>query len=122
SKVIVRVIDDTGSTSLLLFDDMVFMLSGEQYEHITNNNHVYQVKMMSEDEAMITLFTKDFIIEDVVDDMQTPLLSNTKSSKFNTVDTISFNIDETPKLVDGSSKGNGSNGCGEGISKAIKSD
>ncbi|GJW26815.1 hypothetical protein Tco_0040626 [Tanacetum coccineum] len=91
-------------------------------EHITNNNHVYQVKMMSEDEAMITLFKKDFIIEDFVDDMQTPLLSNAKSSKFNNVDTIPFNIDETSKLADGSSKGNGSNRDGEGNSKAIESD
>ncbi|GJT50739.1 hypothetical protein Tco_0976896 [Tanacetum coccineum] len=155
--VIVRVINDTGSTSLLLFDDMVFKLSEEQCynlikqhgpnyddyfpdelnilvgkrllfrfhyidEHITNNNHVYQVKMMSGDEAMITLFKKDFIIKDVIDDMQTPLLSNAKSSKFNTVDTIPFNIVETPKLADESPKGNRSNGDSEGSSKAIESD
>ncbi|GJX95431.1 hypothetical protein Tco_0921035 [Tanacetum coccineum] len=105
-KVIVRVIDDTRSTSMLLFDDMAFKLRKKLLlrfhytdEHITNNNHVYQVKMMSEDEAMITLFKKDFIIKDDVDDMQTPLLSNAKSSKFNTVDTIPFNIDETPKYA-----------------------
>nr|GEZ07277.1 replication protein A 70 kDa DNA-binding subunit B [Tanacetum cinerariifolium] len=56
------------------------------------------------------------------DNMQTPLLSNAKSSKFNTVDTISFNIDETSKSVDGSSKGNESNGYGKGNSKTIESD
>nr|GEW39083.1 putative reverse transcriptase domain-containing protein [Tanacetum cinerariifolium] len=56
------------------------------------------------------------------DDMQTPLLSNAKSSKFNTVDTIPFNINETLKSTDGSSKGNGSNGDGEGSSKAIEID
>nr|GEX24748.1 replication protein A 70 kDa DNA-binding subunit B [Tanacetum cinerariifolium] len=77
--------------------------------------------MMSVDEAMITLFKKDFIIEDAIDDMQTPLLSNAKSSKFNTVDTIPFNIDETPKLADDLSKGNGSNRDDEGNSKEIKS-
>ncbi|GJZ86438.1 hypothetical protein Tco_0658048 [Tanacetum coccineum] len=49
-------------------------------------------------------------------------MSNAKSSKFNTVDTILFNIYETPKSVAGSSKRNGSNGDGEGSSKAIKSD
>ncbi|GJU77493.1 putative reverse transcriptase domain-containing protein [Tanacetum coccineum] len=97
-KVIVRVIDATGSASLLLFDDLVFKLSGEQCvhlirqhgenyddyfseelnvlvgkrllfrfhytdDHINNNNHVYQVKMLSQDEAMITMFKKDFILE-----------------------------------------------------------
>ncbi|GJT84106.1 retrovirus-related pol polyprotein from transposon TNT 1-94 [Tanacetum coccineum] len=58
--------------------------------------------------------------DDVVDDM--PLLSNAKSFKFNTTNTIPFNINETPKSTNGSSKGNGSNGDGEGNSKAIKSD
>nr|GFC54521.1 hypothetical protein [Tanacetum cinerariifolium] len=54
-------------------------------------------------------------------DMQTPLLSNAKSSKFNVVDTISFNIDETLKFADGSSKGNEINEYGEGGSKEIES-
>ncbi|GJV58044.1 hypothetical protein Tco_1459049 [Tanacetum coccineum] len=92
-KVIVRVIYDTGSASLLLCDDLVFKLSdkqcvhlirqhGENYDdyfpdelnvlvgkrllfrfhytddHINNTNHVYQVKMLSQDEAMITMFMK----------------------------------------------------------------
>ncbi|GJX16083.1 replication protein A 70 kDa DNA-binding subunit B [Tanacetum coccineum] len=135
----------SSSASLLLFDNMVFKLSGEQFynlikqhgpnyddyfpdelnilvgkrllfrfhytdEHITNNNHVYQVKMMLEDEAMITLFKKDFII------VQCQIF------KFNTVDSFPFNTDETPKSVDGSSKRNGINEDGQGSSKAIESD
>ncbi|GJY18893.1 replication protein A 70 kDa DNA-binding subunit B [Tanacetum coccineum] len=99
-KVVVRVMDDTGSASLLLFDDLVFNLTnGEQChkliqehgpnyddyfppelnvlvgkrvlwrfqytnDHIENNNFLYQVKLLSVDEAMVTRFKKDFILEE----------------------------------------------------------
>ncbi|GJZ38772.1 hypothetical protein Tco_0585335 [Tanacetum coccineum] len=114
-KVIVRVIYDTGSASLLLCDDLVFKLSdkqcvhlirqhGENYDdyfpdelnvlvgkrllfrfhytddHINNTNHVYQVKMLSQDEAMITMFKKDFIKEDPEVDLQNSEPSNANSS------------------------------------------
>ena len=97
-KVIVRVIDDSGSASLLLFDDMVYKLCdvqchtlikqyGSEHEdyfpselnvmvgkkmlfrfeytswNMTNNNHVYQVKMMSGEEKMIEIFEKEFLIK-----------------------------------------------------------
>jgi hypothetical protein len=97
-KVIVRVIDDTGSASLVMFDDMISKLYGVscyglikeygpevddyfpaelntligkkvlfRFEYtdfnVSNNNHVYQVKLISNEEAMISYFKKDFIIE-----------------------------------------------------------
>ena len=97
-KVIVRVIDDTGSASLLLFDDHVFTLSGvhcqalinqygENHEDyfpdelnvmigkkllfrfeytdfcMNNNHHVYQVKMMSNEDITINSFKSNFIPE-----------------------------------------------------------
>ena len=97
-KVIVRVIDETGSASLLLFDDFVHKLCGvtcqelitkygEAHEdyfpaelnmmvgkkilfrfhysdwNITNNDHVYTVKMMSEEDIIIKAFKADFITE-----------------------------------------------------------
>lgn len=97
-KLIVRVIDDTGSASLLLFDDYVSKLSGIQcqtlinqygenhedyfpdelnimigkkllfrFEYtdfcITNNHHVYSVKMMSDEDAIIDSFKSGFINE-----------------------------------------------------------
>ncbi|GJS73918.1 hypothetical protein Tco_0706759 [Tanacetum coccineum] len=56
-KVIVRVIDETCSASLLLFDDMIHKL----------------VKMMSENPEFIKHFKKDFITEDDDDDvLETP--------------------------------------------------
>ncbi|GKE64944.1 hypothetical protein Tco_1519105 [Tanacetum coccineum] len=54
--------------------------------------------------------------------MQTPLLSNAKSSKFVDVDNIPFNLNESPLNVHGSSKGNGIYGDGEGKSKATEKD
>ena len=97
-KVIVRVIDDTGSASLLLYEDIITKLIdipchklkakyGEQADdifpdelapivgrkllfhflyssyNINNNNHVYQVKMVSADESMIKIFKHGFINE-----------------------------------------------------------
>ncbi|GJT38142.1 putative ribonuclease H-like domain-containing protein [Tanacetum coccineum] len=156
-KVIVRVIDDTGSATLLLFDDLVFKLSGEQCvhlirqhgenyddyfpdklnvlvgkrllfrfhytdDHINNNNHVYQVKMLSQDEAMITMFKKDFIIEEPEVDLQTPVPSHANSSRFTNVVSIPFKLDETPKSSYVATKGNASHGDGEHSFMEIESD
>nr|GEV70648.1 replication protein A 70 kDa DNA-binding subunit B [Tanacetum cinerariifolium] len=130
-KVIVRVIDQTGSASLLLFDDMISQLVGvpcyklkEQYGanaentfpeeltnnnvgkrlllratyseyNISNNNHVYQVKMMSENPEFITHFKKDFIIKD--DDVLETLAPTvgTKHSKLQYQDSLPFNLEVT---------------------------
>lgn len=99
-KVIVRVIDHTGSASLILFDNMIQRLLDipcvklkEQYDgvddddfpteldsligkkmlfrflysefNINNNNHVYQVKMISDEKAMIKKFKEGFVYEEV---------------------------------------------------------
>ena len=93
-----RVIDDTGSASLLLFDDFVYKLVGtpcqalinqygEEHEdyfpddlnimvgkkllfrieytdfNMNNNHHVYTVKMMSDEDNIISSFKTDFITE-----------------------------------------------------------
>ncbi|PWA96428.1 replication protein A 70 kDa DNA-binding subunit B [Artemisia annua] len=137
-KVIVRVIDDTGSASLLLFDDLVKKLCGvtchnlikqygEDHEsyfpselnvmvgkqllfrfhytdyNMNNNNHVYQVKMMSEEEIVINAFKTDFITEEPVNaaEMQTPVLSAVKKSKFSSGENIPFNIEATPPTAKG---------------------
>ncbi|PWA55443.1 replication protein A 70 kDa DNA-binding subunit [Artemisia annua] len=98
-KVIVRVIDHTGSASLILFDNMIQRLLDipcvklkEQYDgvddddfpteldiligkkmlfrflysefNINNNNHVYQVKMISDKKAMIKKFKEGFVYEE----------------------------------------------------------
>ena len=97
-KVIVRVIYETGSASLVMFDDMIAKLCGVdcyglikeygpevddyfpaelnslvgkkllfRFEYsefnVTHNNHVYQIKLISDEEAMISYFKKDFIVE-----------------------------------------------------------
>ncbi|GJV79402.1 hypothetical protein Tco_1515272 [Tanacetum coccineum] len=49
-------------------------------DHINNTNHVYEVKMLSQDEAMITMFKKDFIKEDPEVDLQNSEPSNANSS------------------------------------------
>ncbi|GJT38146.1 hypothetical protein Tco_0938011 [Tanacetum coccineum] len=143
--------------TLLLFDDLVFKLSGEQCvhlirqhgenyddyfpdklnvlvgkrllfrfhytdDHINNNNHVYQVKMLSQDEAMITMFKKDFIIEEPEVDLQTPVPSHANSSRFTNVDSIPFKLDETPKSSYVATKGNASHGDREHNSMEIESD
>ncbi|PWA56462.1 replication protein A 70 kDa DNA-binding subunit B [Artemisia annua] len=95
-KVIVRVIDHTGSASLILFDNMIQRLLDipcvnlkEQYDdddfpteldiligkkklfrflyskfNINNNNHVYQVKMISDEKSMIKKFKEGFVYEE----------------------------------------------------------
>ncbi|GJX58238.1 replication protein A 70 kDa DNA-binding subunit B [Tanacetum coccineum] len=131
------------SASLLLFDDLVFKLSGEQCvhlirqhgenyddyipdelnvlvgkrllfrfhytdDHINNNNHVYQVKMLSQDEAMIT--------------MNLPAPSNANSSRFTNIDSIPFKLDETTKSSYVATKGNASHRDGEHSYMEIESD
>ncbi|PWA68382.1 replication protein A 70 kDa DNA-binding subunit B [Artemisia annua] len=150
-KVIVCVIDDSGSASFLLFDDMVYKLCdvqchilikqyGPDHEdyfpselnimvgkkglfrfeytsfNMNNNNHVYQVKMMSEEAAIIEMFEKDFIIKDAADQLETPEVTAANSSKFAVGETVPFNIEETPnngKAIEGSGgKGKGIEGFG----------
>ncbi|GKC11332.1 replication protein A 70 kDa DNA-binding subunit B [Tanacetum coccineum] len=157
-KVVVRVMDDTGSASLLLFDDLVFNLTnGEQChkliqehgpnyddyfppelnvlvgkrvlwrfqytnDHIENNNFLYQVKLLSVDEAMVTRFKKDFILQDGVGDLQTPLLDTAKSSRFSNVANIPFNLEDSPQTADGTTEGNETNTNSEGCSKETEND
>ena len=95
-----RVIDDTGSASLLLYEDLILKLIdipcyklrekyGDETDefpkelssivgkkllfrflfsdfNITNNTHVYTVKMLSEDDDMISFFKEGFILEVVL--------------------------------------------------------
>nr|GEW63951.1 replication protein A 70 kDa DNA-binding subunit B [Tanacetum cinerariifolium] len=157
-KVIIRVIDETGSASLLLFDDLVFKLTnGEQchtliqkhgpnyddyfplelnvlvgkrvlwrfqytYEHIKNNNYLCQIKLLSVNEAMVTRFKQDFILEDDENDLHTPLLGTANSSRFSNVANIPFNIKESPISADGTAKGSGTNRTGEGSSRGTEND
>nr|GEU92778.1 replication protein A 70 kDa DNA-binding subunit B [Tanacetum cinerariifolium] len=132
-KVIVPVIDDTrqhGENYDDYFLDELNVLVGKRLlfrfhytdDHINNNNHVYQVKMSSQDEAMITMFKKDFIIEEPEVDMQTPVPSNANSSRFTNVDSIPFKLDETPKSSYVATQGNASHEDGDHNSMEIKSD
>nr|GEU71576.1 replication protein A 70 kDa DNA-binding subunit B [Tanacetum cinerariifolium] len=101
-KVIIRVINDIGSSSLLLFDDMVFKLSrvqcytliklyGEDYDDYfpSDLNGIIGKKDAVDD--LQTPLLKNAI----VDDLQTPLSKIASSSKFRTGDNIPFNIEET---------------------------
>ncbi|PWA86686.1 replication protein A 70 kDa DNA-binding subunit B [Artemisia annua] len=142
-KVIVRVIDDTGSASLLLYEDIITKLVdipchklkakyGDQADdifpdelapivgkkllfrflyssyNINNNNHVYQVKIISEDENMIKIFKHGFINEDNEGEMQTPVTPSVTTTKFNAVDNIPFNIESTPEVTKATHKDGGS--------------
>ncbi|GKD76772.1 replication protein A 70 kDa DNA-binding subunit B [Tanacetum coccineum] len=91
-------------------------------DHINNYNHVYQVKMLSQDEAMITMFKKYFIVEEPEVDLQTPVPSNANSSRFTNVDSIPFKLDETPKSSYVATKGNASHVDGEHNFMEIESD
>nr|GEU63993.1 replication protein A 70 kDa DNA-binding subunit B [Tanacetum cinerariifolium] len=71
---------------------------------------------------MVTRLKKDFILEDGVGDVQTPVLDTIKSSRFSNVANIPFNIEESPKTADVATKGNGTNANGEGSSKETKND
>ncbi|PWA58001.1 replication protein A 70 kDa DNA-binding subunit B [Artemisia annua] len=142
-KVIVRVIDDTGSASLLLYEDIITKLIdipchklkakyGEQADdifpdelapivgrkllfrflyssyNINNNNHVYQVKMVSADESMIKIFKHGFINEDNEGEIQTPVTPAVTTTKVNSLDNIPFNIETTPEVTKGVHKDGGS--------------
>ncbi|GJX26232.1 replication protein A 70 kDa DNA-binding subunit B [Tanacetum coccineum] len=144
-KVMICVIDESGSTSMLLFDDMISKLCGVQvyplmkkygeevddyfpadlnvmvgkkllflFEytnyHIRNNNHVYSVKELSDDESMIATFKKDFIIKEPVNDLQTPEVTAGGLNKFRYADKIPFNIEETPKSAKGTTMTDGDSG------------
>ncbi|GKB65477.1 replication protein A 70 kDa DNA-binding subunit B [Tanacetum coccineum] len=135
-KVIIRMIDDTDSASLLLYEDMIMQLINvpcykmlERYKdsaadifpdelkfmvgkkflfhyvysnwNITNNNHVYQVKQMTEDPAMIEMFKKDFYVEENDVEFQTLVTNALSNSKFRYQDMIPFNIEQTPESVKG---------------------
>ncbi|GKB61778.1 replication protein A 70 kDa DNA-binding subunit B [Tanacetum coccineum] len=113
-KVIIRVIDESGSTCFLLYDDMIMkfidvpcykmiekskdttdcsfpdelkvvigktMLFRITYSewNIKHNNHVYQVKMLTEDPGMIETFKKDFYVEENKSDFQTPVINDGRS-------------------------------------------
>nr|GEX09548.1 replication protein A 70 kDa DNA-binding subunit B [Tanacetum cinerariifolium] len=141
-KVMIRVIDETSSASMLLFDDMIYKLCGVQvytlikkygdvvddyfpaelnmmiekkllflFEytayHIKHNNHVYSIKVLADDESMITTFKKDFIIEEPVNDLQTPKVTPAHFNKFKTVEKIPFNMEDTPNLATGTTMTDG---------------
>ncbi|GJV53377.1 reverse transcriptase domain-containing protein [Tanacetum coccineum] len=114
-KVIIRVIDESGSACFLLYEDMIMKFIDvpcykmiQKYKDTTDgsfpdelkvvvgkmmlfriiysewnvkhNNHVYQVKMLTEDPGMIETFKKDFYVEQMC-----------------YTDVIPFNIEETPE-------------------------
>ncbi|GJS82914.1 replication protein A 70 kDa DNA-binding subunit B [Tanacetum coccineum] len=86
-KVIIRVIDDTGSVSLFLFDDLVFQLSGVKcYTLLNQHGFDYDDYFPSELNNM-----------GAGGDVQTPLLKSGSSSKFSSSDVVPFSIEETPK-------------------------
>ncbi|GKB72143.1 senescence-specific cysteine protease SAG39-like protein, partial [Tanacetum coccineum] len=91
-------------------------------DHIENNNYLYQVKLLSVDEAMLTHFKKDFILEDGAGDLQTPLLDTAKSSRFSNVANILFNLEDSPQTAHGTTEGNGTNTNSEGNSKETEND
>ncbi|GKA18671.1 replication protein A 70 kDa DNA-binding subunit B [Tanacetum coccineum] len=81
-----------------------------------------RVKLLSVDEAMVTRFKKDFILQDGVGDLQAPLLDTAKSSRFSNVANIPFNLEDSPQTADGTTEGNGTNTNGEGCSKETEND
>ncbi|PWA67346.1 replication protein A 70 kDa DNA-binding subunit B [Artemisia annua] len=172
-KIIVRVIDESGSASLVLFDNMVHKLLNdtpcwelmEKYHHapedvfpseidvivgkkmlfkftytefnITNNNHVYQVKMLSDDREMISVFKEGFLPVENEEDQELdkqakdvaalsgPDSDNVDGSEFVTPETVKWAgktsegmfgySDDMKALKDGNggSAGDGSSGSGK---------
>ncbi|GKB56218.1 replication protein A 70 kDa DNA-binding subunit B [Tanacetum coccineum] len=146
-KVIVHVIDQTGSGSLLLFDDMISQLVGvpcyklkEQYGanaentfpeeltnnivgkrlllratyseyNISNNNHVYQVKMMSEILSLLSILKKILSLRMMMKCLNPPAPTvGTRHSRLQYQDSLPFNLEVTPpsakgKEVESSDKG-----------------
>ncbi|GJU27744.1 hypothetical protein Tco_1166365 [Tanacetum coccineum] len=80
-------------------DELLFRFHYNDY-NINNNNHVYQVQRISQDEAIINVFKKDFINEiyDVVDDLLTPI------SKEVVVDDLQTPLSSSSKLSSRSGK------------------
>ncbi|GKE31291.1 hypothetical protein Tco_1450613, partial [Tanacetum coccineum] len=91
-------------------------------DHIQNNNYLYQINLLSVDEAMVTRFKQDFILEDAEDDLHTPVLGTPNSSRFSIVANIPFNIEESPNSVDGITQGSGTNLNCEGSSSGAVND
>ncbi|PWA51475.1 replication protein A 70 kDa DNA-binding subunit B [Artemisia annua] len=142
-KIIVPVIDESGSASLVLFDNMVHKLLNdtpcwelmEKYHYaaedvfpseidvivgkkmlfkfsytefnITNNNHVYQVKMLSDDREMISVFKEGFLSVENEEDQELD-----KQAK--DVAALSGpDSDNALKVGNGGSAGDGSSGSGK---------
>ncbi|PWA75791.1 replication protein A 70 kDa DNA-binding subunit B [Artemisia annua] len=76
--------------------------------NINNNNHVYQVKMVSADESMIKIFKHGFINEDNEGEIQTPVTPAVTTTKVTSLDNIPFNIETTPEVIKGVHKDGGS--------------
>ncbi|PWA42530.1 replication protein A 70 kDa DNA-binding subunit B [Artemisia annua] len=172
-KIIVRVIDEFGSASLVLFDNMVHKLLNdtpcwelmEKYHYaaedvfpseidvivgkkmlfkfsytefnITNNNHVYQVKMLSDDREMISVFKEGFLSVENEEDQELdkqakdvaalsgPDSDNVDGGEFVTPETVKwagktsegmfgYSDDmKSLKAISGGSAGDGSSGSGK---------
>ncbi|GJR39366.1 replication protein A 70 kDa DNA-binding subunit B [Tanacetum coccineum] len=112
-KVIVRVIDDTRSAYLLLFDDLVFYLTNGEQCHKLIQTHGPNYD---------DYFPPELNVLDAEDDLHTPVLGTANSSRFSNVANIPFNIEESLKAADGTSNGNETNQNVEGSSSGTKND
>ncbi|GKB65937.1 replication protein A 70 kDa DNA-binding subunit B [Tanacetum coccineum] len=100
-KVIVRVIDETCSASLLLFDDMIHKLVGVPCYKL-KEQYGPNVKMMCENPKFIKHFKKDFITEDEDDVLETPAPTvGTRHNKLQYQDSLPFNLEVTPPSAKG---------------------
>ncbi|GKD48286.1 replication protein A 70 kDa DNA-binding subunit B [Tanacetum coccineum] len=95
---------------------------GRSAKEADSDESSYSVKLLSVDEAMVTHFKKDFILEDGVGDLQAPLLDTAKSSRFSNVANIPFNLEDSPQTADGTTEGNETNTNSEGCSKETEND
>ncbi|GKC23508.1 hypothetical protein Tco_1025658, partial [Tanacetum coccineum] len=83
---------------------MLFRITYSEW-NIKHNNHVYQVKMLTEDPGMIETFKKDFYVEcsfchlENESDFQTPVINDGSNSKLCYADVIPFNIEQTHKAM-----------------------
>nr|GEY80619.1 ATP-dependent DNA helicase PIF1-like [Tanacetum cinerariifolium] len=112
-KVIVRVIDETGSTSLLLFDDLVFKLTNGEQCHTLIQKHGPNYD---------DYFPPELNVLDAENVLHTPVLGTANSSRFINVASIPFNIEESLISADGTAKGSGTNRTGEGSSRGTEND
>ncbi|PWA62801.1 hypothetical protein CTI12_AA361970 [Artemisia annua] len=91
--------------------------------NINFNNHVYQVKMISQDEDMIKTFKHGFINEENDGETKTPITPAVTANKFNSIDNIPFNIEQTPEVVNQMEKNaDGSSSSGKGKRDVINLD